>query len=85
MRSIWTPSPASLMVLVRMFIARLNMATAGQIVPQYNGFDGLPNYINYTSSGYEWLVALAGIGFTGFAFLQGERLFGRVFTDQDAH
>ena len=85
MRSIWALSTASLMVLVGMFIARLNMVTAGQIVPQYNGFDGLPTYINYTPSGYEWLVALAGIGFTGFAFLQGERLFGRVFTDQDAH
>ena len=85
MRSVWAMSTAALMALVGMFIARLNMVTAGQIVPQYNGFDGLPTYINYTPSGYEWLVALAGIGFTGFAFLQGERLFGRVFTDQDAH
>jgi molybdopterin-containing oxidoreductase family membrane subunit len=85
MRSIWALSTAALMVLVGMFIARLNMVTAGQIVPQYSGFEGLSTYINYPPSGYEWLVALAGIGFTGFAFLQGERLFGKVFTDHDAH
>ena len=85
MRSVWAMSTAALMALVGMFIARLNMVTAGQIVPQYSGFDDLPAYFNYTPSGYEWLVALAGIGFTGFAFLQGERLFGRVFTDNEAH
>jgi molybdopterin-containing oxidoreductase family membrane subunit len=85
MRSVWAMSTASLMVLVGMFVARLNMVTAGQIVPQYSGFEGMPAYLNYSPSGYEWLVALAGIGFTGFAFLQGERLFGRVFTDHEAH
>ena len=85
MRSVWAMSTAALMALVGMFIARLNMVTAGQIVPQYSGFDNLPTYLNYTPSGYEWIVALAGIGLTGFAFLQGERLFGRVFTDHEAH
>ena len=85
MRSVWAMSTAALMALVGMFIARLNMVTAGQIVPQYSGFEGMPAYLNYSPSGYEWLVALAGIGFTGFAFLQGERLFGRVFTDHEAH
>ncbi|MDX9840985.1 MAG: NrfD/PsrC family molybdoenzyme membrane anchor subunit [Desulfobulbus sp.] len=85
MRSVWAMSTAALMALVGMFVARLNMVTAGQIVPQYSGFEGMPAYLNYSPSGYEWLVALAGIGFTGFAFLQGERLFGRVFTDHEAH
>ncbi len=85
MRSVWAMSTAALMALVGMFVARLNMVTAGQIVPQYSGFEGMPAYLNYSPSGYEWLVALAGIGFTGFAFLQGERLFGRVFTDNVAH
>ena len=85
MRRVWAMYPAALMALVGMFIARLNMVTAGQIVPQYSGFDDLPAYFNYTPSGYAWLVALAGISFTGFAFLQGERLFGRVFTDNEAH
>jgi molybdopterin-containing oxidoreductase family membrane subunit len=78
-------STASLMSLVGMFIARLNMVTAGQMVPQYSGFDNLPTYLNYTPSGYEWIVALAGIGFTGFAFLQGERFFGKSFTESNAH
>jgi len=78
-------STASLMSLVGMFIARLNMVTAGQMVPQYSGFDNLPTYFNYTPSGYEWIVALAGIGFTGFAFLQGERFFGKSFTESNAH
>lgn len=85
MRSIWAMSVASLMVLVGMFVARLNMVIAGQIVPQYSGFEGMSSYINYTPSGYEWLVAMAGIGFTGFAFLQGERMFGRAFTDHESH
>lgn len=78
-------STAALMSLVGMFISRLDMVTAGQIVPQYAGFDNLPTYLNYTPSGYEWIVALAGIGFTGLAFLQGERFFGKCFTDQGAH
>ena len=78
-------STASLMSLVGMFIARLDMVTAGQIVPSYSGFDNLPIYLNYTPSGYEWIVALAGIGFTGIAFLQGERFFGKSFTESQAH
>jgi len=78
-------STAALMSLVGMFIARLDMVTAGQIVPQYSGYDNLPTYLNYTPSGYEWIVALAGIGFTGIAFLQGERFFGKSFTEHEAH
>jgi len=78
-------STAALMSLVGMFISRLDMVTAGQIVPQYAGFDQLPTYLNYTPSGFEWIVALAGIGFTGLAFLQGERFFGKCFTGHGAH
>lgn len=78
-------STAALMSLVGMFISRLDMVTAGQIVPQYAGFNQLPTYLNYTPSGFEWIVALAGIGFTGLAFLQGERFFGKCFTEHGAH
>ncbi len=85
MRSVWAMSTAALMALVGMFVARLNMVTAGQIVPQYAGYDNLPTYLNYTPSGFEWIVALAGIGFTGIAFLQGERFFGASFTHHEAH
>lgn len=84
-KSLTAMSTAALMSLVGMFIARLDMVTAGQIVSQYSGFDNLPTYINYTPSGYEWIVALAGIGFTGIAFLQGERFFGKSFSAHETH
>jgi len=85
MRSLWAMSAAALMSLVGMFVARLNMVTGGQIVPQQLGFDGQPMYLNYTPSGYEWLVVLAGIGLCGLGFLQGERFFGKSFTEHTAH
>lgn len=85
MRSVAAMSTAALMSLVGMFVARLNMVVGGQIVPQFLGYDNLPTYLNYTPSGYEWIVALAGIGFTGMAFLQGERFFGKSFMEQEAH
>ncbi|WP_310598974.1 NrfD/PsrC family molybdoenzyme membrane anchor subunit [Desulfobulbus sp.] len=85
MRSVGAMSAAALMSLVGMFIARLDMVIGGQIVPQQLGFDGLPVYLNYAPSGYEWLVVLAGIGLCGLAFLQGERFFGKSFTEPAAH
>lgn len=85
LKSVAAMSTASLMALVGMFISRLNMVAGGQIVPQFAGYDNLPTYLNYTPSGYEWIVALAGIGFTGVAFLQGERFFGKSFTEHEAH
>jgi len=85
LKSVAAMSTASLMALVGMFISRLDMVAGGQIVPQFAGYDNLPTYLNYTPSGYEWIVALAGIGFTGVAFLQGERFFGKSFTEHEAH
>ncbi|MDY0389306.1 NrfD/PsrC family molybdoenzyme membrane anchor subunit [Desulfobulbus oligotrophicus] len=85
MKSLFAMSAAALMSLVGMFVARLNMVTGGQFVPQYLGYDDLPTYLDYTPSGWEWIVVLAGIGFTGIAFLQGERFFGKRFTEHDAH
>jgi molybdopterin-containing oxidoreductase family membrane subunit len=85
MRNMAAMSTAALMSLVGMFISRLDMVIGGQIVPQYLGYDNLPTYLNYTPSGYEWIVALAGIGLTGLAFLQGERYFGKSFTEHVAH
>jgi molybdopterin-containing oxidoreductase family membrane subunit len=84
-KSITAMSTAALMSLVGMFISRLDMVIAGQIVPQFAGFNNLPTYLNYTPSGFEWMVALAGIGFTGVAFLQGERFFGKSFVEHEAH
>lgn len=85
LKSIAAMSTAALMTLVGMFISRLDMVTAGQIVPLSTGFDNLPTYLNYTPSGFEWIVALAGIGFTGIAFLQGERFFGKSFIQDEVH
>jgi molybdopterin-containing oxidoreductase family membrane subunit len=85
MKKAWALTIAASMALIGMFFARLNMVVAGQIVPQFAGYDNLPTYLGYTPSGYEWIVALAGIGFTGIAFLQGERFFGDSFNHQEAH
>jgi molybdopterin-containing oxidoreductase family membrane subunit len=85
MKSLAAMSTAALMSLIGMFISRLNMVAGGQLVPQYLGFDDLPNYLNYTPSGYEWIVVLAGIGLTGVGFLQGERYFGKRFVEHEAH
>ena len=86
LRSLGAMSAAALMTLVGMFVARMDMVIAGQIVPQYAGIDAnLPMYMNYMPSGYEWLVALGGIGLTGMAFLLGERFFGKAFADHGEH
>lgn len=85
MRSPMAMSTAALMSLVGMFVSRMNMVVGGQIVPQWPLSDTMPTYINYVPSGYEWLVVLAGIGFTGLCFLQGERYFGKSFMGSEAH
>lgn len=85
MKSVALMSIAALMSLVGMFISRLHMVMGGQIVPQHLGYDALPTYLNYTPSGFEWIVAFAGIGLTGVAFLLGECFFGKSFADHEAH
>ena len=84
-RSLAAMSAAALMTLVGMFVARLDMVTAGQLVPQYQGFEDFPALLNYTPSGPEWVVAFAGIGLCGMAFLLGERFFGKAFADHGDH
>jgi len=84
LRSAMAMSTASLMTLVGMFVARMDMVITGQLVPQYQGFTDFPSLLQYSPSGYEWLVVFGGIGLCGMAFLLGERFFGRVFT-ADGH
>jgi Ni/Fe-hydrogenase subunit HybB-like protein len=85
-RSLGAMSLAGLLTLVGMFIARMDMVIAGQIVPVWDGFDSnLTMYTNYMPSGYEWIVAFGGIGLTGVAFLLGERFFGKAFADHGEH
>lgn len=77
---------AGLLTLVGMFVARLNMVVAGQLVPHYHGFEDYPELFVYTPSGAEWIVAFAGIGLTGLAFMLGERFFGKAFDEHhEAH
>lgn len=84
-RSLAAMSAAALMTLVGMFVSRLDMVTAGQLVPQYQGFEDFPTLLSYAPSGYEWIVAFGGIGLCGMAFLLGERFFGKAFADHGGH
>lgn len=86
MKSLAAMTAAGLMALVGMFIARLDMVTAGQIVPQLAELNvNAPLYLNYTPSIPEWIVAMAGIGLTGMLFLMGERFFGKRFAGDESH
>ncbi len=76
---------AAFMVLLGMFFARYDMVVAGQIVPQYFGWDDLPQYLSYTPSFGEIMVTLAGFGLAGAAFLLGERFFGKTLSDTGGH
>jgi molybdopterin-containing oxidoreductase family membrane subunit len=85
LKSVPAMSAAALMAIVGMFFARYDMVVAGQIVPQFLGYNDLPKFLEYTPSLGEILVTLGGIGLTGTAFLLGERFFGKAFTDHGEH
>ncbi|MBI5556041.1 MAG: polysulfide reductase NrfD [Deltaproteobacteria bacterium] len=85
MRSLPAMSAAALMTLVGQFFSRYDLVVAGQLVPQYEGWDKLPSYFSYVPSVSELLVTLAGIGFVGAAFILGERFFGRAFEFHGEH
>ena len=83
-------SLAALMALVGMFVSRLDMVVAGQIVPQFTGLEKellvypteAIKYFPYVPSGFEWIVAFGGIGLCGMGFFLGERFFGKAFADK---
>ncbi len=85
MHSVAAMSTAGLMTLVGQFFSRYDLVVAGQLVPQYEGFDALPSYLNYVPSVSELLLTGAGIGVVGVAFILGERLFGKAFEAQGHH
>ncbi len=94
MKSAFAMSAAGLMALVGMFVARLDMIVAGQLVPSYEGYGNLPQYAGYdfmpeffayVPSTMEWIVAFGGIGLTGMAFIIGERMFGKAFAAHGEH
>ena len=73
------------MILVGAFFQRYDLVVAGQLVPQYLGWDNLPTYFSYTPSAFEFLVTLGGFGIVGAGFLLGERFFGRAFRHSGHH
>jgi len=68
---------ASLAGMIGIFFMRYDLVIIGQLVPHYHGM-GLVDYpelFTYVPSFHEWMITLGGIGFCGFLFLAGERLF----------
>ncbi len=85
LKSATVMAAAGLLTLIGMFVARLNMVVAGQLVPHYKGFNEYADLLTYTPSWAEWLVAMAGVTLTGMAFMLGERFFGKAFNDHGSH
>ncbi len=85
LKSLPAMSAAALMVLVGQFFSRYDLVVAGQLVPQYSGWDNLPTYFSYVPSVGEVMVTMTGIGVVGAAFILGERFFGRAFEHHAEH
>ncbi len=85
LKSLAAMSAAAMMALVGAFFQRYDLVVAGQLVPEYHGWDNLPSYLSYFPSAFELLVVMGAIGLTFTGFLFGERLFGRVFKDSGHH
>ncbi|PID41477.1 MAG: polysulfide reductase NrfD, partial [Proteobacteria bacterium] len=78
--SLLAMSTAGLMILVGQFFSRLNMVVAGQIIPVYTGYEGVPQQLSYSPTGLEIAIAVSGIGLLGACFLLGEYLLGDRFS-----
>lgn len=85
MKSVQAMSTAALMVLVGAFVQRYDLVVAGQLVPQYLGWNEMPTYMSYAPSVFEWLVIVGAMGLVGAGFLLGERFFGRAFSHSGHH
>ena len=85
MKSVPAMSLASLMALIGGFFQRYNLVVAGQQVPQYYGWNNLPDYLGYMPSAGEFLVVMGGIGVCLTLFLLGERFFGKAFKPEAHH
>ena len=80
LESIEAMSAAALMILVGQFFSRLNLVVAGQVVPQFSGYEGVPAEYAYIPTGPELSLVVAGIGLLGTCFLIGEYLLGDRFS-----
>lgn len=79
LKSVEAMSAAALMVLVGQFFSRLNLVTAGQLIPQFSGYEGVPAYHTYAPTAPELAIALSGVGVLGVCFLMGEYFLGETF------
>lgn len=79
LKSIEALSLAALMVLVGQFFSRLNLVVAGQLIPQFSEFEGMPAYHHYAPTGPELAIVMSGIGVLGVCFLIGEYFLGERF------
>ena len=79
LESIQALSSAALMILVGQFFSRLNLVVAGQLIPQYSGYQGVSTYNSYVPSGAELAIVLSGVGVFGLCFLIGEYFLGESF------
>ncbi len=79
LESIQALSSAALMILVGQFFSRLNLVVAGQLIPEYSGYEGIPTYNSYAISGPEVAIVLSGIGVLGLCFLIGEYFLSESF------
>lgn len=85
LNSVGAMSLASLMVLVGQFFSRYDLVVAGQLTPQFLGWDNLPTFLGYVPSVAEIMLTMAGLGIVGLTFILGERFFGKAFDDHGAH
>lgn len=83
--SVQAMSTAALMILVGQFFSRFNMVVAGQMIPQYRGYDDLPLYLSYIPTASEFLLVVGGLGLVGYGFLAGERILGSLFATEKGH
>lgn len=85
LKSLPTMAFAGFLVLVGQFVARYDLVIVGQIVPQNYGWDGLPTYLDYVPSIFEFGVIMGGVGIVALGFLIGERMFGKIFDQKEHH
>ncbi len=85
LKSVGAMSAAGLMTMVGLFFRTYDIVVAGQLVPQYAGWNNLPLNFSYTPSVAEIMLTMAGVGFVGMAFILGERFFGRAYEHHEDH
>lgn len=68
---------ASAMMIIGIFVMRLDLVVVGQIVPSYYelGVNEYKHLLTYSPSFYEIMVVVAGMGIVAMSFLLAEKVF----------